>query len=120
MNSRKKMLMNLSESLESNLNREGMNFSFCSARIAEAAKMETKGHFLLAWLPDSLNVSGIVYGWLPVGVAIQNNKPAKSLSGGSRITYIVSPRKVYEVTGHVWRGKEALKKKNKTDEHIEE
>ena len=57
---------------------------------------------------------------LPVGVAIQNNKPAKSLSGGSRITYIVSPRKVYEVTGHVWRGKEALKKKNKTDEHIEE
>lgn len=36
----------------------GMNFSFCSARIAEAAKMETKGHFLLAWLPDSLNVSG--------------------------------------------------------------
>ena len=61
-----------------------------------------------------------MYGWLPVGVAIQNNKPAKSLSGGSRITYIVSPRKVYEVTGHVWRGKEALKKKNKTDEHIEE
>jgi len=57
MNSRKKMLMNLSESLESNLNRGGMNFSFCSARIAEAAKMETKGHFLLAWLPDSLNVS---------------------------------------------------------------
>lgn len=43
-----------------------------------------------------------------------------SCSGGSRITYIVSPRKVYEVTGHVWRGKEALKKKNKTDEHIEE
>lgn len=34
-----------------------MNSSFCPARIAEAAKMETKGHFLLAWLPDSLNVS---------------------------------------------------------------
>ena len=63
--------------------------------------------------------AGIVYGWLPIGVAIQNNKPAKSLSG-SRITYIVSPRKVYEVTGHVWRGKEALRKKNKAEEHIEE
>lgn len=71
-------------------------------------------------IPVSSVRAGIVYGWLPVGVAIQNNKPAKSLSGGSRITYIVSPRKVYEVTGHVWRGKEALKKKNKTDEHIEE
>ena len=58
MNSRKKMPMNLPESLESNLSREGMNFSFCPARIAEAEKMETKGHFLLAWLPDSLNVSG--------------------------------------------------------------
>ena len=58
MNSRKKMPMNLPESLESNLSREGMNFSFCPARIAEVEKMETKGHFLLAWLPDSLNVSG--------------------------------------------------------------
>ena len=53
--------------------------------------------------------SEIVYGWLPIGVAVQNNKPAKSLSGG-RITYIISPRKVYEVTGHVWKGKEALNK----------
>lgn len=24
------------------------------------------------------------------------------------------------VTGHVWRGKEALRKKNKAEEHIEE
>jgi hypothetical protein len=46
---------------------------------------------------------------LPIGVAVQNNKPAKSLSGG-RITYIISPRKVYEVTGHVWKGKAALNK----------
>lgn len=35
----------------------GDELQFCPARIAEAAKMETKGHFLLAWLPDSLNVS---------------------------------------------------------------
>lgn len=70
-------------------------------------------------IPAASIRAGIVYGWLPIGVAIQNNKPAKSLSG-SRITYIVSPRKVYEVTGHVWRGKEALRKKNKAEEHIEE
>ena len=60
-------------------------------------------------LPITAIRAGIVYGWLPIGVAVQNNKPAKSLSGG-RITYIISPRKVYEVTGHVWKGKEALNK----------
>lgn len=63
----------------------------------------------LIGLPVTAIRAGIVYGWLPIGVAVQNNKPAKSLSGG-RITYIISPRKVYEVTGHVWKGKEALNK----------
>lgn len=63
----------------------------------------------LIGLPITAIRAGIVYGWLPIGVAVQNNKPAKSLSGG-RITYIISPRKVYEVTGHVWKGKAALNK----------
>jgi hypothetical protein len=63
----------------------------------------------LIGLPVTSIRAGIVYGWLPIGTAIQNNKPAKSLSGG-RITYIISPRKVYEVTGHVWKGKAALNK----------
>lgn len=62
----------------------------------------------LIGLPITAIRAGIVYGWLPIGVAIQNNKPAKSLSG-SRITYIISPRKVYEVTGHIWKGKADLK-----------
>ena len=61
----------------------------------------------LIGLPVTSIRAGIVYGWLPIGTAIQNNKPAKSLSGG-RITYIISPRKVYEVTGHVWKGKANL------------
>lgn len=63
----------------------------------------------LIGLPVTAIRAGIVYGWLPIGVAVQNNKPAKSLSGG-RIIYIISPRKVYEVTGHVWKGKAALNK----------
>ena len=86
-------------------------FSSEGISVADASK--------LIGIPAASIRAGIVYGWLPIGVAIQNNKPAKSLSG-SRITYIVSPRKVYEVTGHVWRGKEALRKKNKAEEHIEE
>lgn len=76
-------------------------FSSENMSVSDASK--------LIGLPATSIRSGIVYGWLPIGTAIQNNKPAKSLSGG-RITYIISPRKVYEVTGHVWKGKEALNK----------
>lgn len=76
-------------------------FSSESMSVSDASK--------LIGLPVTAIRAGIVYGWLPIGVAVQNNKPAKSLSGG-RITYIISPRKVYEVTGHVWKGKAALNK----------
>lgn len=76
-------------------------FSSEGISVADASK--------LIGIPPSSIRAGIVYGWLPIGTAIQNNKPTKSLSGG-RITYIISPRKVYEVTGHIWKGKEALNK----------
>ena len=91
-------------------NKKEIFMDSCNENVIEFMTNDTRAASIRA---------GIVYGWLPIGVAIQNNKPAKSLSG-SRITYIVSPRKVYEVTGHVWRGKEALRKKNKAEEHIEE
>lgn len=77
-------------------------FSSESMSVSDASK--------LIGLPVTSIRAGIVYGWLPIGTAIQNNKPAKSLSGG-RITYIISPRKVYELTGHVWKGKAALNEK---------
>ena len=74
-------------------------FSSENMSVADASK--------LIGLPAAAIRAGIVYRWLPIGMAIHNNKPAKSLSEG-RITYIISPRKVWEVTGHVWKGKEAL------------
>ena len=74
-------------------------FSSESLSVEDASK--------LIGIPATAIRAGIVYGWLPIGVAIQNNKPAKSLSG-DRITYIISPRKIYEVTGHIWKGKKAL------------
>lgn len=76
-------------------------FSSENMSVSDASK--------LIGLPVESVRAGIVYGWLPIGTAIRNNKPAKSLSGG-RITYIISPRKVYEVTGHIWKGKAALNK----------
>lgn len=51
--------------------------------------------------------AGIVYGWFPVGTAIRDNKPVEKPSG-DRITYIITPRQLYEVTGYVWKGKAAL------------
>ena len=62
-------------------------------------------------IPVSSVRAGIVYGWLPVGVAIQNNKPAKSLSGGSRITYIHRiTTKSLRGNGTCLEGKRSVKK----------
>lgn len=36
----------------------GDELQLLSCPYCRGGKMETKGHFLLAWLPDSLNVSG--------------------------------------------------------------
>ena len=55
--------------------------------------------------------AGIIYGWLPIGVAIRNNKivtPQTKSSG--RTEYFISPRKLWEELGYVWKGKAALNK----------
>lgn len=53
--------------------------------------------------------AGIQYGWLPIGIATNNGKIIKGKSN-LRLNFTIFPRKVWEVTGHVWRGKEALEK----------
>lgn len=45
-------------------------FSSESMSVSDASK--------LIGLPVTSIRAGIVYGWLPIGTAIQNNKPAKS------------------------------------------
>ena len=47
-------------------------FSSENISVADASK--------LIGLPATSIRAGIVYGWLPIGMAIHNNKPAKSLS----------------------------------------
>ena len=59
----------------------------------------------LIGLPATSIRAGIVYGWLPIGTAIQNNKPAKSLSDNENTQQFIPS---------------ALRKKNKAEEHIEE
>lgn len=53
--------------------------------------------------------AGIIEGWLPIGMATRKGKRITSLSEIDgrlgRINYYISPQKLYEDTGYVWRGK---------------
>ncbi len=53
--------------------------------------------------------AGIIYGWLPIGTAYRGNKVVRDKKGSGRIEFVISPRKLWEETGYIWRGKEALK-----------
>lgn len=54
--------------------------------------------------------AGIIYGWLPIGTAYRGNKVIHDRKGSGRIEFVISPRKLWEETGYIWRGKEALKR----------
>ena len=51
---------------------------------------------------------GIVAGWLPIGQATRNGKLVTSIdemdSKFGRINYYISPKKLFEHTGYVWKG----------------
>ena len=46
--------------------------------------------------------AGIIEGWLPIGTEITTIKDMDSKYG--RINYYISPKKLYEETGYVWKG----------------
>ena len=52
--------------------------------------------------------AGIVAGWLPIGKATRNGKLVTTIeeidSKLGRINFYISPKKLYEETGYVWRG----------------
>jgi hypothetical protein len=79
-----------------------MSVNFCrgSVPISVVAKVYGKDS---NWVR-----AGIVSGWLPIGVATRNGKPVTDVSQiGSkygRINFYVSPKKLYEDTGYLWRG----------------
>lgn len=53
--------------------------------------------------------AGIIVGWLPIGTATRNGKQITKLdemnSRYGRISYYISPKKLYEETGYTWEGK---------------
>lgn len=54
--------------------------------------------------------AGIIAGWLPIGIATRNGKLVTSIdemnSKKGRINYYISPQKLYEQTGFIWKEEE--------------
>lgn len=52
--------------------------------------------------------AGIVVGWLPIGKATRNGKLVTKIeeidSRFGRINFYISPKKLWEDTGYIWRG----------------
>ncbi|MCD8141818.1 MAG: hypothetical protein LUD83_00840 [Clostridiales bacterium] len=52
--------------------------------------------------------AGIIVGWLPIGTATRNGEVVTSLeqmnSRYGRINYYISPKRLWEETGYVWKG----------------
>ncbi len=76
------------------------NFAFGSVPVAVAARVYGK---------DSCWVRmGIVVGWLPIGQATRNGKLVTKIeemdSKFGRINYYISPKRLYEHTGYIWKG----------------
>lgn len=52
--------------------------------------------------------AGIVAGWLPIGIATKNGSIVSDLSnniGNGRTNYYISPKRLYEETGFLWKGR---------------
>lgn len=75
------------------------DFSSDPINVEDAAK-------LIGMKPAQVR-AGIQYGWLPIGIATNNGKIIKGKSN-LRLNFTIFPRKIWEVTGHIWKGKAAL------------
>lgn len=71
-----------------------------SVPIAVAAKVYRKDP---AWVR-----AGIIAGWLPIGRATRHGKVITDISAinikQGRISYYISPQKLFEDTGYIWEG----------------
>lgn len=52
--------------------------------------------------------AGIIAGWLPIGIATRNGELVTNVedinSKNGRINFYISPKKLWENTGYIWRG----------------
>lgn len=75
-------------------------FSKGSVPVAVVAKIYGKAP---TWVR-----AGLIEGWLPIGMATRNGERITSVddinSRKGRINYYVSPLKLYQETGYIWKG----------------
>lgn len=86
--------------------------SECNVPEFSSEKMTVKDTARLTGLPETAVRKGIEYGWLPIGTVTIGGERVTRVPKGRRPTFHISPRKVWEVTGHVWRGRAALDQAN--------
>lgn len=79
---------------------EEVKFPVGSVPVVVAARIYQKD---ASWIR-----AGIVAGWLPIGRATRNGKQITKIeeidSRYGRINYYISPKKLWEDTGYVWKG----------------
>lgn len=79
---------------------EKLIFAEGSVPIAVAARVYGKD---ASWVR-----AGIIVGWLPIGKATRKGKVVSSIeemdSKLGRINFYISPKKLYEETGFIWKG----------------
>lgn len=72
----------------------------CSVPVSIAAKIYGKD---ACWVRN-----GIIAGWLPIGTATRNGKKITDINEvdlrKGRISFYISPKKLYEETGFKWKG----------------
>lgn len=77
-----------------------IEFSKGSVPVSIAAKIYGKD---ASWIR-----AGLISGWLPIGHATRKGKLITKLeeldSRYGRINYYISPQKLYEQTGYIWKG----------------
>ena len=75
-------------------------FADGSVPVAVAARVYGKD---ASWIR-----AGIIAGWLPIGKATRNGELVTDIekmnSRHGRINFYISPKKLYEETGYVWKG----------------
>lgn len=79
---------------------EAINFAQGSVPIAVAAGVYGKD---ATWIR-----AGLITGYLPIGRATRKGKVVTSIqemdSRYGRINYYISPKRLYEDTGYIWKG----------------
>lgn len=79
---------------------EELKFSPGSVPVAVAARVYGKD---ASWVR-----AGVVSGWLPIGTATRNGQLVTSVedinSRYGRINFYISPKRLYEETGYIWKG----------------